>query len=207
MSAFSATSVWTHRLAALPDAITASAFASLWFAPLWLGPRAISNALLTMLVEFVLVHASGMLGGLLESRSHSRRAQVLALLGFGFLYSAFIGAFALTFFEWWPVLVFAWLLVGKLQDLFGASPADPAHRQRRQTMWAAQVVAYLAAVFITLLLPVPRFGISEAVQPQLGLTGSGLWVGQPQTVVVAGVLYFGLLAWLKWKGSTGVIVK
>ena len=74
-------------------------------------------------------------------------------------------------------------------------------------MWAAQVVAYLAAVFITLLLPVPRFGISEAVQPQLGLTGSGLWVEQPQTVVVAGVLYFGLLAWLKWKGSTGLVVK
>ena len=60
-----------QRLAAVPDAITAAVLLSLWMAPLWLGPRAVSNALLTMLVEFVLVHAAGMLGGLLESRAHS----------------------------------------------------------------------------------------------------------------------------------------
>ncbi|MCC6506017.1 MAG: hypothetical protein IT475_11290, partial [Aquimonas sp.] len=41
---------------------------------------------------------------------------------------------------------------------------------------------------------------TEAIQPQLGLTGSGLWVEHPQTVVVSGALYFGLLAWAKWKG-------
>jgi hypothetical protein len=67
-------------------------------------------------------------------------------------------------------------------------------------MWALQVVAYLAAVFATVLLPIPRLGITEAIQPQLGLTGSGLWVEHPQTVVVSGALYFGLLAWAKWKG-------
>ena len=54
-----------QKLMALPDAITASAFVSLWIAPLWLGSRAVSNALLTMLVEFVLIHAAGMLGGVL----------------------------------------------------------------------------------------------------------------------------------------------
>lgn len=193
-------SAWPQRLSALPDAITATAFVSLWIAPLWLGTRAISNALLTMLVEFVLVHAAGMLGGLLESRAHSRRAQVAALLGFGMLYGAFIAAFAFAFGEWWPVLVFAWLVLGKLQDLFSTSPADPMHRQQRQTMWAFQVVAYLAAVFATVILPIPRLGITEAIQPQLGLTGGGLWVEQPQTVVVAGALYFGLLAWVKWTG-------
>jgi len=196
---------WLQRLGAVPDAITAAAFVSLWFAPLWLGPRALSNALLTMLVEFVLVHASGMLGGLLETRAHSRRAQAIALLGFGLFYAAFIGAFAFAFGEWWPVVIFGWLLLGKVQDLFSTSPADPLHRQKRQAMWALQVVAYLAAVFATVLLPVPRFGITEAIQPQLGLTGSGLWVEQPQTVVVAGALYFGILAWVKWRAWAGSI--
>lgn len=189
-----------QKLMALPDAITASAFVSLWIAPLWLGSRAVSNALLTMLVEFVLIHAAGMLGGVLESRTNARSAQVTALLGFGLLYAAFIGAFAFAFGEWWPVLVFGWLLLGKLHDLFATSPANPEHRQQRQAMWALQVVAYLAAVFATVLLPIPRLGITEAIQPQLGLTGSGLWVEHPQTVVVSGALYFGLLAWAKWKG-------
>lgn len=205
MNSMTTNTAWLQRLGAVPDAITAAVFLSLWMAPLWLGPRAVSNALLTMLVEFVLVHAAGMLGGLLESRAHSRRAQVVALLGFGLLYAAFIAAFALAFGEWWPVVVFAWLLLGKVQDLFSTSPADPQHRQQRQAMWALQVVAYLAAVFATVLLPIPRLGLTEAIQPQLGLTGSGLWVEQPQTVVVGGALYFGILAWVKWRAWAGSV--
>ena len=34
---------------------------------------------------------------------------------------------------------------------------------------------------------------------QLGLTGSGEWVDKPHTVVAFGALYFGVLAWSKWR--------
>ena len=66
-----------ERLAtALPDAVTAGVFAYIWIAPLALGEGAVRNAMLLMLVEFVLVHASGFLGGVVLAEEASRRSRI-----------------------------------------------------------------------------------------------------------------------------------
>jgi hypothetical protein len=67
------------------------------------------------------------------------------------------------------------------------------------SLWALSVAAYLFAVFMGVLLPLPRLGVSEAVVGQLGLAGSGLWVEKPHTVLCSGLLYFSVMAWSKWK--------
>jgi hypothetical protein len=191
-------SLLSRTALALPDAVSAGAFLLLWIAPFALGPDGVRNALLLMLVEFVLVHASGMLGGFLATHTGGRRRQLLAVLGFGLFYAVFVAAFAFIFQAWWPVLALLWLLGAKLGRLFSVLHSEQAHAQRIAD-WGLQALVYILGVFATLFLPLPRLGLSADIQPQLGLPGSGIWVDEPHRVIAFGALYFGLLAWSKWK--------
>lgn len=182
--------------AAVPDAITAGFFLAVWIAPLKLGAGSVRTAMLIMLVEFVLIHASGFLGAFALAGTAPRRKRVLAIAGFGLFYALFIGAFMAAFKAWWPAAVFGWLLVGKLARVLARS--DPAASQRLMSAWAASVLFYILGVFATLFLPLPKLGIDAATIPQLGLVGSGAWVDEPHRVVAFGLLYFAALAWFKW---------
>ena len=51
----SAHSMLSRAALALPDAVSASVFLLLWIAPFALGPDGVRNALLMMLVEFLLI--------------------------------------------------------------------------------------------------------------------------------------------------------
>jgi len=55
-------------------------------------------------------------------------------------------------------------------------------------------------VVATSLLPLPRLGLQPDVVATLGLPGSGQWIESPQTGIAFGALYFGFLAWAKWRG-------
>ena len=61
--------------------------------------------------------------------------------------------------------------------------------------WAGSVAAYLFAVAVTSIVPLPRLGLREDLQPRFGFgdSMSGAWVEQPQSVVAMGALYFALL--------------
>jgi hypothetical protein len=59
------------------------------------------------------------------------------------------------------------------------------------------VALYVLGVFVTVILPLPRLGITPEVVAQLGIPGSGLWVERPHTVIAFGLLYFGALAAVK----------
>ncbi len=109
MTAAARPSAW----AALPDALTATFFTVVWIEPFAFGALSVRTALLTMLVEFILVHATGFLT-VLALGDTSRTKRVLALVGASFFYLLFIAAFAWSFRGWWPFLAFLWLVVGKL---------------------------------------------------------------------------------------------
>ena len=99
-------------LAALPDAITAGFFLLLWLVPQWLGPTALRTGLLMMLVEFILMHATGILGGMALSNAGDERRQWKPILLFSSMYLLFIAVWAWTFRAWWPLLALAWLVAG-----------------------------------------------------------------------------------------------
>lgn len=185
-------------LAALPDGVSAIVFACLWLFPLAFGEAGVRNAMLVMLVEFILIHATAFLGAAAFAESASRTRRVAMLAGFALLYLGFIAAFSAAFEAWWPFLAFGWLLLGKLRVIFHAR--DDAGAQGFPGLWALSALAYLGAVFATVFLPLPRLGLGTEVLPQLQLPGSGLWVEQPHRVVAGGLLYFGVLAWVKWRG-------
>lgn len=178
---------------ALPDAATAGFFAVLWIAPQCLWPQALRTGLLMMLVEFILVHATGMLGGMALARKAGDGSPWKLLLGFTGFYLLFVGAFAWQFQAWWPLLALAWLLAGKVALLLQPI-ADERKKLRLQADWALGVLAYLVGAFATTFLPVPRLGLERAVVSAAELPGSGHWVSQPQSVVAFGLFYFSVLA-------------
>jgi hypothetical protein len=184
--------------AALPDAITSGVFAWIWLYPFALGEGAVRNAMLVMLVEFILVHASGFLGVTVLADTVARSKRIMVLLGFGLFYLLFIGIFMTVFREWWPLAAFGWLLFGKFAGVIG-KPASSRQRLRIVAGWGLSVLFYIVGAFATILLPIPQLGIGDEIIPALGLTGSGLWVEQPHRVVAFGTLYFALTAWSKWR--------
>lgn len=182
---------------ALPDALTATFFLAVWLMPLRFGDGMVRTAVLIMLIEFITVHASGFLGGMALNSSAARGKRLLMLLGLGLFYSGFVAAFVFAFDQWWPIAAFGWLLLSKFSRvLFGAAtPRQDAEAQL--SLWAASVAFYVLGVMLTVFLPLPRLGVTEAILPQLGLPGSGLWVEQPHRLLAFGMLYFAALAAVK----------
>ena len=186
-------------ISALPDALTSLAYLVTWFSPLLWKADAVKFLMLVMLLEFLVVHSGAFIGAIVLSDKASRRAKTLAVLGFGSFYMLFAGAFSLAFDSWWPVLTFGWLLVAKFAMIWLAPVAKTEEAQRQMTLWAFSVAAYLGAVFLGVILPLPRFGLEADVVAQLHLPGSGQWIEKPHTVIAGGFVYFGLLAWMKFK--------
>jgi hypothetical protein len=189
---------FARALAALPDAVTAAAYALAWWAPLHFGADTVKNLMLLMLIEFLVVHSGGFIGSTVLSDTLSRRAKSLTILGFGSFYMLFAGAFSLGFHSWWPTLSFLWLLLAKFASVWLMPLPRAAEVQRLTTQWGISVLFYLLAVFVGVLLPLPRLGLGADTVPMLGLTGSGLWIEQPHTVIASGMIYFAAVAWSKW---------
>lgn len=185
-------------LAALPDAITASVFLTAWIAPAVAGPERIKNLLLTMLIEFIVVHSSGFYGGIMAMSDASRLKRALAMLGLGAFYMIFIFAFSLIFGSTWPIWAFLWLLGSRFVHLWVAPVEDAAATTRTMQLWAASVAAYVLGAIATVILPLPALGITPEVIESLHLKGSGEWIERPYTVLAFGTLYFGIQAWAKY---------
>lgn len=190
---------WVRFGAALPDAMTATFFAVVWIAPLAFGAGAVKTAMLIMLVEFILVHATAMIGSTVYSASMERAAKLKAVGGFALFYLVFVGAFALAFKAWWPLLAFGWLLLGKASIALDRRAPAAEQLRRLQSGWALAAMAYLGGVFLTTFVPLPRLGMTRSLHATFDLPGSGLWVDHPHSVVAFGLLYFGLLSLAKWR--------
>lgn len=185
--------------AAAPDALTALAYAWTWLLPFYFDADAVATLMLVMLMEFLVVHSGGFLGVTVLADGMSKTRKSLALLGLGSFYLLFAIGFSLAFKAWWPVLTFAWLLGSRFAMVWLAPVPRESEAGRQMGLWAFSVAAYLAAVFAGVIVPWPQLGITTQAIPHLGLTGGGLWVEHPQTVMASGLLYFAASAWSKWK--------
>lgn len=183
---------------AAPDGVTALVYAITWCAPFSFGIGTVKALMLVMLMEFVLVHASGFFFAVALGGRGSRIARSLVLLGLGLFYLGFVAAFAFAFDAYWPYAAFAWLLLSRLAWIWGSPRSREHERERQQLAWVASVVLYILGAFVTVLPIIPRLGLSTEVVPQLGLTGSGHWIEHPESVIAFGMLYFGAQAWLKF---------
>jgi hypothetical protein len=189
--------------AAAPDLLLAGTFLWCWIDPLAWRRTLVAELMLVMLVEFLVVHSGPFLGILVmgEDSGTSRATRLKMLLGLGAVYLLFAGGMSAAFEAWGPVLLFVWLIGAKLiAILLGRSP-DRSEQGRQMAFWGLSVVFYLGAVFATLFLPLPQFGVTHS-GAYYGIPGSGEWVSHPEIPIAAGLLYFSALGVSKVLAAT-----
>lgn len=192
-------------LVALPDGITSLVFLSAWIAPLHGPAMLVKNLVLTMLIEFFVIHANGFMMSPMTTADATRARRVRAVVSVSVLYLGFISIFCIVFEATWPLYVFGWLVASKI--LFAWTDRGTGHDEGHQgVLWAASAALYIVGVIVTGLIPLPRLGIDGA-GADYGIPGSGLWVESPHVPIALGVIYFGALAWLKSKlvGAEGML--
>ena len=187
--------------AALPDAITAGIFLAAWIAPTLPGPEAVKNLMLTMLIEFIVVHSSAFYAGISVMDDVSRSKRMLMLLGFAAFYMMFIVAFAFAFGSVWPIFAFAWLLLSRFAHLWMHPTQGSRETGRMMMIWAASCATYVLGAIATVVLPLPALGLTPDFIASMHLPGSGEWIERPQTVLAFGFLYFAVQAWVKYSLS------
>jgi len=181
----------SRLIAAAPSAVMAVVFLIAWVDPAYFGPRYVKNLMLVMLFEFIVMHSSIMSGAIIGQAAASRWLRLLLLLGLTAFYAAFVLAFAYAFHSWWPMWVFAYLFVCRFMYL--VSPGDIERKLAGAAqVWVASALAYLGGAFFTVLVPLPRLGITPDVVAAMDLSRnmSGAWVEKPWIVLAFGAIYF-----------------
>jgi hypothetical protein len=184
--------------AALPDAITATIFLTAWVAPATLGPEAVKNLMLVMLIEFIVVHSSAFYAGIAASSNVSRLRRMLLMLGFGAFYMIFIVAFAVAFDSTWPIFAFVWLLLSRFAHVWMHPVQGSLETERMMLLWAASGATYVIGAIATSVLPLPALGMKPEFVASMHLSGSGVWIERPQTVLAFGLIYFAIQARVKY---------
>ena len=179
-------------VAAAPNFGLAAVYLLTWIAPFALGRTLVADLMLTMLLEFIVIHSAVFMGNVaFAPRSRAWRTKRIVWLG-GF-YTVFVVSFALAFRAWWPLLAFWGLTLNRLLGvLVGQAPKGDAKLLMKQG-WAASVLFFMLGAMLTTLIPMPALGVTSEVIAAQEFTATGLWVDEPQRVLAFGVIYFSLL--------------
>ncbi len=176
-------------LNALPDLALAAAFLVTWLAPGTFGHGIVNGLLMMLLMELVVIQASGFMGSVALARVNraERAAAVLAFAGF---YTVFAAAVSIGFRSWWPVATF-WGL--SLNRLFGVVVGQvPSEDQVRfvKDGWAAAMVMYMLACFAPLVISLPPLGLTPTAMAAQRVVGVALWAAHPEKLMAFGLLYY-----------------
>ena len=191
----------------LPDLLTGIACVIVWVSPLTFGQGAVKTVVLMMLMEFLMVHGTGFFTSIAFMDDATPRKRLLGSIGMLCFYGMFVAVWSYTFKAWWPVWVFAWLAISKALWIFITPRDRAAEKQRQLKAWSLSTTAYLVAVFLGLMLPLPELGITSSVQPQLGLSGSGVWVDHPHVAVASMAFYYFMIVAIKWTISKQAVAE
>lgn len=185
-----------NLVAGLVDLVSAAFFLTLWIAPLALGPAGIRAAFLLVLVEFLLMHAAGVLG------AQQGRGPVgcLAWLCSAVAILAFFVVAAVSFEARWPLLALAWLLVGKMPARAPIGQDAILVRYRSNGIWMISFLTWLVLVPLLFVFPVPSLGLQPDVVARIDVGVSGILAERPQKLMAFGAIYFLLLAAVKLTG-------
>jgi hypothetical protein len=184
--------------AALPDAMTAAVFLVAWIAPAVVGPDYVNRLMLTMLMEFVVMHSSGFYAGIAAADGIARGRRLAMLSGLSAIYLLFIVGFALAFHSGWPIFAFAWLFGSRFLHIWTQPSQGARETAWMFKLWVLSGVTYVLGAWLTAIIPLPRFGMTPQFVASLHLSGSGVWIDRPYCVLAFGMLYFAVQAWAKY---------
>ncbi len=185
-------------LIGLPDAVACAWCLWVWLDPLAMGVDAVRTVVLMMLLEFILLNATGFFTALQFMSQLRRLTRIAMLLGLCLLYILLVAGFAMPFHALWPYFAFGWLALGKLAWIARNRRTDDNEQMWLMGGWAISVAAYLVAVGVGVTTSLPVLGITPELVPQLHLPNGGQWVDMPHKAVASAVFYFGTVAIFKW---------
>lgn len=181
----------------LPDAVTALWCLWVWAYPLALGADAVAGVVLMLLLEFILLNATGFFTVIPFMFALGSRTRSGILIGLCGLYLILVVTFAKPFHAIWPYFVFAWMAASKLLWMHRNRRASRTEQMWLIAGWAVAVLVYLGAVGVGATLDMPQLGITTNVLPFLHLPGGGEWVDEPHRAVASATFYFTMLALYK----------
>lgn len=176
-------------IVSLPCFFLASVLLRTWMDPMSVdGGRWVRFGVGILALEFVLVHAGGMLAALRMRRNIGTLKLCLAAFAF---YSLFAGAMALAFQSCSLYLIFSIVMVTRFIGLFTEPDVAAKEAQHRSGI---SVLFYLLAAFASVMVPFPEWGVTtEVLNEVYPDRGGGVWEQSPETALAAGVIYFTLL--------------
>lgn len=177
--------------AAMPDFALAAWCLVTWLDPYRFGEFAVRSAVLMLLMEFIIIHSSGLMGAIGLADDEPRAGRALMMFGLGLFYTLFVAAFAWEFHSWTPLVAFWGLMLNRLLGVLVGAPKQGAARAYVMAGWAATTMLYLVFVGLTCTLPVPSLGITADVIAAQHFTSTGMWPEQPYRVLCLGALYYG----------------
>ncbi|MGB7212158.1 MAG: hypothetical protein WBC97_05965 [Gemmatimonadales bacterium] len=179
----------SNTLAALPNFLIAGTAILTWLDPTILGVTKVGYFLLLMLLEFIVIHSAAFMGNVAYGKP-PKMGRLAAILGLALFYTLFVGAFALTFHQTWPLWAFWVLVLNRMAGVLLGQGGDDGTAAVARAGWAAGVMFYLLAAFLTVILPLPRFGITPDVVAAQHFKATGLWIEQPWRMLAMTAVYF-----------------
>jgi hypothetical protein len=196
-------------LKALPELISAAILLDLWLHPLRFGTEWFRAGVLTLLLEFFVIHSSGFMAVLLYDPEKPKRKRALQVGGLAAGYLLFMSAFAWGFDAWWMLLAFAWLSLTKILGIWSGTQPIEKDRYVAISSWALSIAVYLAAVAATAIMEdVPQLGVTEAIRDAAGFNAEGgVWEASPWRALAGGVVYYAVMALSRplfalWRGPS-----
>lgn len=187
---------YPHVFSSIPDFLMGLAFLATWIEPASLGDGMVSYLFQVMLLEFIIIHSAGFMGGVIFGNDPKSK-KIKMLLGFGLFYSMFVAGFAVGFKSWWPVIAFWGLMFNRMMSVLTGQAEEGKEQEFIKNMWGVNIGCYLVSVFAAILIPLPEFGISPHDLGQLSVSGD--FVDEPHRMMAWGFLYFTMVGWYEIK--------
>lgn len=179
---------------ALPQLVSAGLLLWLRMEPLCFGLEGFRSGVLTLMLEFFVIHSSSFMSVLMYDPESPARKRALQVAGLGAGYLLFISAFAWGFNAWWMLWAFAWLCFSKIQAIWRGTEPTEKDRFVAMASWALSVAVYLGCVGVTVILDVPRLGVTDGIRDAAGFDANGgAWEAEPHRALAGAVMYFAIM--------------
>ena len=196
---------------ALPCFMMAWRLLRVWREPMAVeGGRWVGLGTGVFVLEFILLHAGVLLGGL-AAQADGTWTRVGATAGLAAFYGLFAVVIAAAFRSRMLLGSFLWLIGGRFVALaIGVAELDTLLLVARSGIGMA---LYVLLAIASVIVPVPRFGITAEVAAATRIPNAGgAWVEEPHRAIGAATVYFLLLgvaelALLSWVDPRSVVAR
>ncbi|MFZ2169064.1 MAG: hypothetical protein WAW61_05440 [Methylococcaceae bacterium] len=179
-------------MSSIPDFILAWVLLQIWLHPFKNSSRGVQWALSLMLLEFIIIHSAGIMGGLIEQ--DIKRWKKIALL---FFLCAVYSVFAYLFGSL-PALQGFWLLcLNRAMPVITGKMLSEKAQKQAMSNYATSGVLFLLSLILSAIVRVPALGVTPEVIKKVGFTGDAPWNREPYRIMAAGVMYYATFALFK----------